>query len=169
MEGKTVLLVEDDANLLDVLHYNLTREGYRVATARDGQEALDVARQVKPDLLLLDIMLPKLDGLEVCRILRKEMTVPILMLTAKADEIDRVVGLEVGADDYVTKPFSLRELLARVRAVLRRADLGREPAEPAVDGGNGCVVFGDLSVRPQDTNQLKKWGFVDYTIQALTR
>ncbi len=146
MEGKRVLLVEDDANLLDVLRYNLTREGYGVFAARDGQEALDVAREVKPDLVVLDIMLPKLDGLEVCRILRKETTVPILMLTAKADEIDRVVGLEVGADDYVTKPFSLRELLARVRAMLRRSEFGREAAEPAAGGEHGCIVVGDLSI-----------------------
>ncbi|MCK9357369.1 MAG: response regulator transcription factor [Dehalococcoidia bacterium] len=146
MEGKTVLVVEDDANLLDVLRYNLTREGYRVAVARDGQEALDVARQARPDLLILDIMLPKLDGLEVCRILRKEMTVPILMLTAKADEIDKVVGLEVGADDYVTKPFSLRGLQARVRAMLRRSELGHDVPESAVGGEQGGIVAGDLTV-----------------------
>lgn len=146
MEGKTVLVVEDDANLLDVLRYNLTREGYRVAVARDGQEALDVARQAKPDLLILDIMLPKLDGLEVCRILRKEMTVPILMLTAKADEIDKVVGLEVGADDYVTKPFSLRELLARVKAMLRRSELAHDVTESTGSGEQGGIVVGDLTV-----------------------
>ena len=124
MKGK-ILVVEDDANLLDVLRHNFSREGYEVFTAREGQEALSVARERKPELIVLDIMIPVLDGLEVCRILRKEMSVPILMLTAKADEIDKVVGLEIGADDYVTKPFSLREVMARVKAMLRRSEMGR--------------------------------------------
>jgi len=118
-----VLIVEDDTTLLDVLKYNLQKEGYSVISATDGAEALDKARSNKPDLILLDIMLPVLDGLEVCRILRKEMTVPIIMLTAKADEIDRVVGLEIGADDYITKPFSIRELIARVKATFRRLEI----------------------------------------------
>jgi len=118
-----ILLVEDDSTLLEVLSYNLRREGYQVVTAMDGIQALDQARRENPDLIILDIMLPELDGLEVCRILRREMTVPILMLTAKGEEIDKVVGLELGADDYMTKPFSLRELLARVHAMLRRADM----------------------------------------------
>lgn len=144
--AKTILVVEDDANLLDVLRYNLVREGYEVAVAADGQLALDEARRVKPDLIVLDIMLPKLNGIEVCRILRKEMNVPILMLTAKADEIDKVVGLEMGADDYVTKPFSLRELLARVSAVLRRVELGREVTEEETRKGEGVIVVGDLAI-----------------------
>lgn len=118
-----ILIVDDDKNILDVLKYNLVKEGYTVATAEDGIKALELARQEKPDLIILDIMLPGLDGLEVCRILRKEMAVPILMLTAKIEEIDKVVGLELGADDYMTKPFSLRELLARIRAMLRRSQL----------------------------------------------
>jgi len=118
-----ILIVEDDRNLLDTLKYNLRKEGYKVITAVDGAEALDVARREKPDLIVLDIMLPKMSGFEVCRILRREMTVPILMLTAKTDETDKIVGLEIGADDYMTKPFSLRELLARVRAMLRRAKM----------------------------------------------
>ncbi len=122
--GKTkILLVEDDQNLLATLKYNLCHEGYEVVTASDGAEALDVARQEKPGLVILDLMLPKLSGLEVCRILRKDMAVPILMLTAKTEEVDKVVGLEIGADDYMTKPFSMRELLARVRAMLRRAEM----------------------------------------------
>ena len=123
MPGNKVLLVEDDRTLLDVLKYNLTKEGHDVITASDGVEALDVARDKKPDLIVLDVMLPKLDGFEVCRILRREMTVPILMLTAKASEADKVVGLELGADDYMTKPFSMREFLARIRAMLRRAEM----------------------------------------------
>lgn len=118
-----ILVVEDDKTLLDVLKYNLTKEGYDVVTATDGAQALEIARSQKPELIVLDIMLPELSGLEVCRILRKDTTVPILMLTAKGDEVDKIVGLEVGADDYMTKPFSMRELLARIRAMLRRAKM----------------------------------------------
>jgi len=126
MAERKIFVVEDDKTLLDVLKYNLTKEGYEVVTAIDGVQALEVARSEKPDLIILDIMLPKLDGFEVCRILRKETTVPILMLTAKVEEIDKVVGLEIGADDYMTKPFSLRELLARIRAMLRRKEMVKQ-------------------------------------------
>lgn len=118
--GKTVLVVDDEPTLVATLKYNLEREGYRVVTAGDGEKALALARSERPDLMILDLMLPSLDGLEVCRILRREMSLPILMLTARAGEVDKVVGLEIGADDYVTKPFSTRELLARVRALFRR-------------------------------------------------
>jgi DNA-binding response OmpR family regulator len=136
--GDKILVVEDDRTLLDVLKYNLVKEGYNVITATDGAQALEIARSQKPELIVLDIMLPELNGLEVCRILRKDMTVPILMLTAKGEEIDKIVGLEIGADDYMTKPFSMRELLARVRAMLRRAGMtGLESAEGAkVNIGN---------------------------------
>jgi two-component system OmpR family response regulator len=123
MGNSKILVVEDDRNLLDVLKYNLSKEGYDVLTAADGIEAVDAARSKKPDLIVLDIMLPRMDGFEVCRILRREMTVPILMLTAKAEETDKVVGLELGADDYMTKPFSIREFLARIRAMLRRTEM----------------------------------------------
>ncbi len=133
-----VLIVEDDANLLEAIKYNLRKDGYDVVTASDGEMALEIAREEKPDILLLDIMLPKLSGFEVCRILRKEMTVPILMLTAKADETDKIVGLEIGADDYITKPFSMRELMARVRAMLRRSKMTELPsAERTVPLKNG--------------------------------
>lgn len=128
MAGKRILVVEDDKTLLDVLKYNLTREGYEVVIATDGVQGLEVARSERPDLVILDIMLPKLDGFEVCRILRKEMIIPVLMLTAKVSEVDKVVGLEIGADDYMTKPFSLRELLARVRALLRRTEMLEQEA-----------------------------------------
>ncbi len=132
-----ILVVEDDRNLLDTLKYNLCKEGYDVVTAVDGAEALDIARKEKPNLVILDIMLPKISGFEVCRILRKEMTVPILMLTAKIEETDKIVGLEIGADDYMTKPFSLRELLARVRAMLRRAKMVEmQPKEPSIKVGD---------------------------------
>jgi len=137
-----ILIVEDDRNLLDTLRYNLRKEGYNTVTAVDGDEALYIARREKPDLIILDIMLPKLSGFEVCRILRKEMTVPILILTAKTDEVDKVVGLEIGADDYMTKPFSMRELLARLGAMLRRVDM----LEKQLVGEKKILKIGDLEV-----------------------
>jgi DNA-binding response OmpR family regulator len=136
---KKVLVVDDEPTLVATLRYNLEREGYHVITASDGEAALAEARAAQPDIILLDLMLPGLDGLEVCRILRRETTVPILMLTAKGAEVDKVVGLELGADDYVTKPFSMRELMARVRALLRRA--ATPPAEKA-----DIVTSGELAV-----------------------
>jgi DNA-binding response OmpR family regulator len=123
---ETILVVEDEPSLQETLAYNLKKEGYTVEAVGDGLIALESARRLKPDLIVLDLMLPGIDGFEVCRILRKEMNTPVLMLTARDDEIDRVVGLEVGADDYLTKPFSMRELMARVKAQLRRARLIRE-------------------------------------------
>ncbi|MFC2006061.1 response regulator [Chloroflexota bacterium] len=123
MSLNKILVVEDDPNLLATLKYNLENDGYDVTTAIDGTEAVETARRGTIDLIILDVMLPKMNGFEVCRILRKEMNTPVLMLTAKADETDKVVGLEIGADDYMTKPFSMRELLARVRAMLRRATM----------------------------------------------
>jgi len=136
-----ILLVDDDQNILDMLKYNLEKENYHVILAADGGQALEKARSEKPDLIILDVMVPVLSGFEVCRILRNEMTVPILMLSARADEVDRVVGLELGADDYITKPFGVRELMARVRATLRRSQrlqfdthAGRNPDEEDVSG-----------------------------------
>src|SRR5512142_465378 len=132
--AERILVVEDELSLRETLAYNLKKEGYTVETAGDGRSALEAARRLKPDLLVLDVMLPEIDGFEVARLLRKEMTTAILMLTARDGEIDRVVGLEVGADDYLTKPFSMRELLARVKAQLRRARLIRE--EMGKDGAS---------------------------------
>lgn len=140
-----VLVVEDEPILLETLEYNLSRQGYEVRTAADGLVALEAARRERPDAIVLDIMLPGLDGLEVCRILRREMNVPILMLTARADEVDKVVGLEVGADDYLTKPFSMRELLARVKALLRRVRLIREELGAERAAGER-LAFGDLTI-----------------------
>lgn len=117
-----ILLVEDDPTLAETLRYNLERESHTVLVTADGVQGLELARREQPDLVILDIMLPRLDGFSVCRILRQESNVPIIMLTAREDEVDRIAGLELGADDYVTKPFSLGELLARVRAILRRTD-----------------------------------------------
>jgi DNA-binding response OmpR family regulator len=146
-EPSKVLVVEDDLTLLETLEYNLAAEGYEVITAADGLTALEVAREDQPDLIVLDLMLPHLDGFEVCRILRRETSVPILMLTARADEVDRVVGLEVGADDYLTKPFSMRELLARVKALLRRVRLIREEmAGQQAAPGTERLAFGNLVI-----------------------
>jgi DNA-binding response OmpR family regulator len=129
-----ILVVEDDTTLLELLHYNLERQGYEVLLAKDGRTGLARAREQEPDLILLDVMLPHMDGLEVCRLLRKEVNVPILMLTARTEEIDRIVGLELGADDYITKPFSMRELLARVKAHLRRVEMIREDVSAEKNG-----------------------------------
>ena len=123
MAAHTVLVVEDEETLRRALVYNLEREGYRVLSSQDGADGLRQARESSPDVLILDLMLPTIDGLEVCRALRQTSSLPIIILTAKVDEVDRIVGLEVGADDYVTKPFSMRELMARVKALIRRSDL----------------------------------------------
>ena len=122
-QQKRILVVEDETAIRQTLRYNLVREGYDVIEASTGTGALDAARRERPDLILLDLMLPEMNGLEVCRVLRHETNTPILMLTAKGAELDKVVGLQVGADDYMTKPFSLNELMARITALLRRADM----------------------------------------------
>ena len=148
--AESILIVEDEPSLQETLVYNLEKQGYTVEAAGDGRAALDAARRLKPDLIVLDIMLPELDGFEVCKILRREMSTPILMLTARDDEIDRVVGLEVGADDYLTKPFSMRELLARVKAQLRRTQFLRDELQKVKSIGSASpletLVFGDLVV-----------------------
>ncbi|MEN9933672.1 MAG: hypothetical protein RLZZ387_251 [Chloroflexota bacterium] len=143
----TILLVEDDPTLSETLRYNFEREGYTVIAAADGVQGLERARREQPDLVVLDIMLPRLDGFSVCRILRQESDVPILMLTARQDEVDRIAGLELGADDYVSKPFSLGELLARVRAIMRRTD--RQPT-----GSREVLDAGALRV---DTGSRRAW------------
>ena len=145
MTDYKILIVEDDRNLLDTLAYNLRRESYEVITSADGENAVETARRETPDLIVLDIMLPKLSGLEVCRILRKDMTVPILMLTARDEEVDKIVGLEIGADDYMTKPFSMRELLARIRAILRRAEM----MVPQPAGSTGVIEIGKLTIETE--------------------
>jgi len=121
-----ILVVEDERTLLETLEYNLKNQGYKVYTAENGRDALKIARDKLPNLIVLDVMLPGIDGFEVCRVLRKELSVPIIMLTARSEEVDKIVGLEMGADDYLTKPFSMRELMARVKALLRRVELIRE-------------------------------------------
>ena len=134
--SEKILVVDDDVTLQETLAYNLKKEGYTVEVAGDGDAALEMARSAKPDLVVLDVMLPGMDGFEVCRILRQEANIPVLMLTARDDEIDRVVGLEVGADDYLAKPFSMRELIARIKALLRRVRLMREEAGNAAQEAN---------------------------------
>lgn len=143
--AEKILVVEDEKALQETLAYNLEHEGYEVTVAGDGEVAIEKARAIHPDLLVLDIMLPGKDGFEVCRILRQEMNTPILMLTARDDEIDRVVGLEVGADDYMTKPFSMRELMARVKAMLRRVRLIRQEVQ-VVEPPSEQLKFGNLTI-----------------------
>ncbi len=146
MSVQTVLVVEDEESFIDALSVGLQREGFRVEVARDGLEALTRFDLVNPDLVLLDVMLPRVSGIDVCRQLRRRTQVPIIMVTAKGAEIDTVVGLEVGADDYITKPYRLRELVARIRAVLRRAPGDREGAAGGEAGG--ALVVGDVSLDP---------------------
>ena len=135
---KKILVVDDEQTLVATLKYNLERENFQVYTASDGEQALEITRASNPDMIILDLMLPGVSGLEVCRILRKETDVPVLMLTAKDSEVDKVVGLELGADDYVTKPFGMQELMARVRALLRRGNGPRQSGD--------VVASGDLRV-----------------------
>ena len=138
----TVLVVEDEPNLLAALKYTLEREGYDALAAQDGEAGLRMAREESPDIIILDVMLPRLDGFEICRLLRRESSVPIIMLSARKDEAERVKGLELGADDYVGKPFSMRELLARIRNMLRRSSGGAARQSETVVSGNLAI---DLS------------------------
>jgi len=144
--AERILVVEDEAGLREALAYNLKREGYSVTAVEDGTSAIDCAQRENPDLVILDLMLPGIDGFEVCRTLRKQSNVPILMLTARTEEIDRVVGLEVGADDYLTKPFSMRELMARVKALLRRVRMMREESRGEAESTTPVLEFGDLVI-----------------------
>jgi DNA-binding response OmpR family regulator len=144
-----ILLVDDDESLLEILRFNLEKDGYQCLASTTGAQALEVAHQQKPDLIILDIMLPEISGFEVCRILRKNLNVPIIMLTAKAEEIDKVVGLELGADDYITKPFSLRELQVRIKSLLRRSrNVAPKQSEPPEEG----TAAGDLQIDARKHN-----------------
>jgi two-component system response regulator RegX3 len=145
----TVLVVEDEASFVEALTIGLRREGFEVVVAVDGAEALEIFDATQPDIVLLDVMLPKVSGIDVCRQLRKKTQVPIIMVTAKGAEIDTVVGLEVGADDYVTKPYRLRELVARMRAVLRRTELNGSRVD-AASLTPGLVQVGDVSLDPEE-------------------
>lgn len=146
--GEKILIVEDEISLQETLAYNLKKQGYEIIISGDGPSAINMVRNEKPDLILLDIMLPGMDGFEVCRILRSEVSTPVLMLTARDDEIDRVVGLEVGADDYLTKPFSMRELIARVKAMLRRVKIIRDEISTSKMASETKMIheYGKISV-----------------------
>jgi DNA-binding response OmpR family regulator len=146
--AEIILVVEDEPSLQETLVYNLKKDGYTVEAVGGGRSALEAARRLKPDLIILDLMLPELNGFEVAKIVRKEMTTAILILTARDDEIDRVVGLEVGADDYLTKPFSMRELMARVKAQLRRTRIIREEMQNLAGSGTAheTLAFDDLVI-----------------------
>lgn len=159
--SKTILVVDDEKPIADILQFNLIKEGYRVICAYDGDEALEKVEEEQPDLMLLDIMLPKRDGMEVCREIRKKYDFPIIMLTAKGSEIDKVLGLEMGADDYVTKPFSTRELIARVKANMRRLNVSAQ-VEEAVEQTNDIVV-GLLTIQPDAYLVLKREESIELT------
>lgn len=147
---KTILIVDDEKTIVDMLVYNLQKEGYNTLEASDGEEGVRIALENKPNLVLLDIMLPKMDGLAVCKRIRQTLNIPILMISAKDEEIDKILGLELGADDYITKPFSVRELMARVKANLRKAEITakameNEPNKDSETNANVLTV-GDLSL-----------------------
>lgn len=149
LDKKTILIVDDEKTIVDMLVYNLQKEGYNTLEASDGEEAVQIALHQKPDLVLLDIMLPKTDGLAVCKRIRQYYNMPILMISAKDEEIDKILGLELGADDYITKPFSVRELVARVKANLRKAEMTNKALEESGTENKvetNCITVGDLSL-----------------------
>lgn len=162
MEERTVLIIEDDPHIVDILKFNFTKEGYAVLVGMDGQAGLELALSENPDLILLDVMLPKMDGFEVCRRIREKMTTPIIMLTAREEEVDKVLGLELGADDYITKPFSIRELTARVKANLRRMsiDMANMPQDPS-----NTIVSGDLIINIERYEVQKRDKIIDITLR----
>lgn len=155
-----ILVVDDEKAIVDILKYNLEREGFEVLTACNGEEGLAKFREKKPDLLLLDIMMPKIDGLQVCKLVRAESAVPIIMLTAKAEEVDKVLGLEFGADDYITKPFSMRELIARVKANIRRTALDQNAGKT-----EELLVFDKLSMNLEQYEVKKSGEIVELTVR----
>lgn len=166
---KTILIVDDEEPIVDILAHNLEKEGYNTISAGDGLTAVDMALEKKPDLILLDIMLPKLDGLSVCKRIKNSLNVPILMLTAKDAEIDKILGLELGADDYITKPFSVRELMARVKANLRKVDaISNNSVKPQKEGNKkkeNKIVVGDLELDLDKFEVKVKGEIMDLTLR----
>ena len=163
---KTILIVDDEEPIRNILIHNLGKEGYNVIEASDGVSAVDIALEKKPDLILLDIMLPKLDGLSVCKRIKNSMNVPILMLTAKDGEIDKILGLELGADDYITKPFSVRELVARVKANLRKVEanvnINKNEEEEEQEGK---IIIGELKLDPEKFDVRVRGKSIDLTLR----
>ncbi|ONI37546.1 DNA-binding response regulator [Candidatus Epulonipiscium fishelsonii] len=160
MYMQKIIIIEDEKTISDIIKYNLEKEGYSVYTAYDGISGLETIENINPDLILLDIMMPKMDGLEVCKRVRQTSDTPIIMLTAKAEEIDKVVGLEIGADDYITKPFGMRELIARVKANLRRFNIPEILVED-----NKTITEGDLELNLEKYEVLKKGKVIDLTVR----
>lgn len=162
MNEKCVLIVEDEQAIMDILKFNFTKEGYRVVEAMDGESGLNLALSENPDLILLDVMLPKMDGFEVCKKVREKSSVPIIMLTAREEEVDKVLGLELGADDYMTKPFSIRELTARVKANLRRTSIDREQTS---QGNAETISSGELLINLERYEVSKRGKVIDITLR----
>ena len=154
---KKILIVDDEKPISDIIKFNMTKEGYEVVTAFNGREAIELFEAKQPDIIILDLMLPEIDGLEVAKAIRKTSSVPIIMLSAKDSEFDKVIGLELGADDYVTKPFSNRELQARVKALLRRTDLASVDSQESDEKKTQPLQIGDLEIVP-DAYVVKKYG-----------
>lgn len=163
MDQRSVLIIEDEQPIVEILKYNLEKEGYAVQAAYDGAEGLSLALSQNPDLILLDVMLPKMDGFEVCRKIREQAATPIIMLTARDEEVDKVLGLELGADDYMTKPFSIRELTARVKANLRRTTIDKAQAAPTE--ASEVIVSGDLVINIERYEVQKRGAVVDITLR----
>jgi two-component system, OmpR family, response regulator VicR len=161
VQMKKILVVDDEKPIVEILQYNLEKEGYQVVTAFDGEEALEQAKHEKPDLIVLDIMLPKKDGFTVCRQIRANNNIPIIMLTAKELETDKVLGLELGADDYVTKPFSAREVIARIKAILRRS----EPDNAGLEDGQDILISGPITVDRNQVQVFKQGVPIDLTLR----
>lgn len=157
---KLILVVEDETAIADILKFNLTKSGYRVIVAYDGEEGYNLAISEKPDLILLDVMLPKMDGFEVCKKIREKQATPIIMVTARDEEVDKIVGLELGADDYITKPYSVRELIARIKANLRRNSV-----DSVSLGDSAPLVFGTLSINPSQYEVSKDGKILDLTLR----
>ncbi len=157
---KLILVIEDEAPIVEILKFNLTKSGYRVLTAFDGEEGYRLALSEKPDLILLDVMLPKMDGFEVCKKVREKQSTPIIMLTARDEEVDKVLGLELGADDYCTKPFSVRELMARVKANIRRTS-----ADAPANETSDLITFQNLTIYPSRYEASKDDKVIDLTLR----